>query len=174
MKTVITLGSTLTLAALMGSAAFADTTGTVAFRMPDQASRRYEQHDFPGFQAEMASLCPACTVIYQNANADVALRQQFNAVITHGVREKGLGVIMTSHNMADARAVADRIVVPRLGRNSGIFTPDARSSLAMQKWCLPKDAPFAALDCSVLITVHALRLHSSVDRSVQSIPSLLR
>ena len=26
---------------------------TVAFLMPDQASTRYEQHDFPGFQAEM-------------------------------------------------------------------------------------------------------------------------
>ena len=140
MKTLVTLGSTLTVAALMGSAAFADTTGTEAFRMPDQASTRYEQHDFPGFQAEMASLCPACTVIYQNANADVALQQQqFNAVIAHGVREKGLGVIMTSHNMADVRAIADQIVVPRLGRNNGIFTPDARSSLAMQKWCLPKD-----------------------------------
>ena len=49
MKTVMTLGSTLILAALIGSAAFADTTGTVAFLMPDQASTRYEQHDFPGF-----------------------------------------------------------------------------------------------------------------------------
>ena len=140
MKTVMTLGSTLTVAALMSSAAFAETTGTVAFLMPYQVSTRSKQYDVPGFQAEMPSLCPACTVIYQNANADVALQpQQFNAVVTHGVREKGLGVIMTSHNMADVRAIADQIVVPRLGRNNGIFTPDARSSLAMQKWCLPKD-----------------------------------
>lgn len=41
------------------------------------------------------------------------------------VREKGLGVIMISHNMEDVRAVADRIVVLRLGRNNGVFTPDA-------------------------------------------------
>lgn len=41
------------------------------------------------------------------------------------VRDKGLGVIMISHNMADVRAVADRIVVLRLGRNNGVFTPDA-------------------------------------------------
>lgn len=39
------------------------------------------------------------------------------------VREKGLGVIMISHNMQDVRAVANRIVVLRLGRNNGIFTP---------------------------------------------------
>jgi D-xylose transport system ATP-binding protein len=37
------------------------------------------------------------------------------------VRDRGLGVIMISHNMEDVRAVADRIVVLRLGRNNGVF-----------------------------------------------------
>jgi D-xylose transport system ATP-binding protein len=41
------------------------------------------------------------------------------------VRDRGLGVVMISHNMEDVRAVADRIVVLRLGRNSGVFAPDA-------------------------------------------------
>jgi D-xylose transport system ATP-binding protein len=41
------------------------------------------------------------------------------------LRDRGLGVIMISHNMEDVRAVADRIVVLRLGRNNGIFTPGA-------------------------------------------------
>ena len=41
------------------------------------------------------------------------------------VRERGLAVIIISHNMEDVRAVANRIVVLRLGRNNGIFTPDA-------------------------------------------------
>jgi len=41
------------------------------------------------------------------------------------VRDRGLGVIMISHNMEDVRAVADRIVVLRLGRNNGVFEPDA-------------------------------------------------
>ena len=55
--------------------------------MPDQGSTRYEEHDFPGFRDEMAKLCPDCTVIYQNANADVALQQQqFNSVITQGAK----------------------------------------------------------------------------------------
>lgn len=39
------------------------------------------------------------------------------------VRDRGLGVIVISHNMEDVRAVADRIVVLRLGRNNGVFTP---------------------------------------------------
>lgn len=65
----------------------AQTSGTVAFLMPDQASTRYEEHDFPGFKAEMAKLCAACEVIYQNANADAALQQQqFNAALTQGAK----------------------------------------------------------------------------------------
>lgn len=39
------------------------------------------------------------------------------------VRDKGLGVIMISHNMEDVRAIADKIVVLRLGENNGVFTP---------------------------------------------------
>jgi D-xylose transport system ATP-binding protein len=37
------------------------------------------------------------------------------------LRERGLGVILISHNMADVMAVADRVVVLRLGRNNGEF-----------------------------------------------------
>ena len=72
--------------ALLGGTAWAQ-SGTVAFLMPDQGSTRYEEHDFPGFKAEMAKLCPDCQVIYQNANADVALQQQqFNSVLTQGAK----------------------------------------------------------------------------------------
>jgi D-xylose transport system substrate-binding protein len=62
-------------------------SGTVAFLMPDQASTRYEQHDFPGFKAAMSKLCPDCKVLYQNANGDVSQQQQqFNAVIAQGAK----------------------------------------------------------------------------------------
>ncbi|MGH3412439.1 MAG: ATP-binding cassette domain-containing protein [Marmoricola sp.] len=37
------------------------------------------------------------------------------------LRERGLAVLMISHNMEDVRAVADRIAVLRLGRNGGLF-----------------------------------------------------
>lgn len=41
------------------------------------------------------------------------------------VKAKGLGVIIISHNMEDVRAIADRIVVLRLGQNNGIFTSNS-------------------------------------------------
>jgi D-xylose transport system ATP-binding protein len=44
------------------------------------------------------------------------------------LRQRGLGVIMISHNMEDVRAVADRIVVLRLGRNNGEFDAHTVSS----------------------------------------------
>ena len=40
------------------------------------------------------------------------------------VRDRGHGVVLISHNMEDVRAVADRIVVLRLGRNNGVFTQE--------------------------------------------------
>jgi D-xylose transport system ATP-binding protein len=41
------------------------------------------------------------------------------------LRERGLGVVLISHNMADVQAVGDRVVVLRLGRNNGDFrVPD--------------------------------------------------
>jgi D-xylose transport system ATP-binding protein len=37
------------------------------------------------------------------------------------LKKRGLGVILISHNLADVKAVADRVVVLRLGRNAGEF-----------------------------------------------------
>ncbi|MDM9645917.1 MULTISPECIES: sugar ABC transporter substrate-binding protein [unclassified Rhizobium] len=76
-----------TMLVALGGAALAQEASTVAFLMPDQASTRYEQHDFPGFKAEMEKLCAKCTVVYQNANGDASLQQQqFNSVIAQGAK----------------------------------------------------------------------------------------
>ncbi len=74
---------------LPGGAAWAaippDTT--VAFLMPDQSSTRYEEHDHPGFVAEMKKLCPTCKVLYQNADGDTSRQQQqFNSVVSQGAK----------------------------------------------------------------------------------------
>lgn len=59
----------------------------VAFLMPDEASTRYEQHDRPGFVAQMKKDCPTCEVLYNNADADASKQQQqFNAAITQGAK----------------------------------------------------------------------------------------
>ncbi len=44
------------------------------------------------------------------------------------LRDSGLGVILVSHNMADVQAVADRIVVLRLGRNAAEFRVEEAST----------------------------------------------
>lgn len=43
------------------------------------------------------------------------------------LKHRGLGVILISHNLADVKAVADRVVVLRLGRNAGVYDPDSTS-----------------------------------------------
>ncbi|WP_409188160.1 sugar ABC transporter substrate-binding protein [Bradyrhizobium sp. RDM4] len=74
-------------ATAMSSRAAEVKDATVAFLMPDQASTRYEQHDYPGFAAEMKKLCQSCKVVYQNASADAARQQQqFNSVISQGAK----------------------------------------------------------------------------------------
>lgn len=54
------------------------------------------------------------------ASLSVAQSAQVLSYIEH-LRELRVGVIFISHNLADVRAVADRIVVLRHGRNNGIF-----------------------------------------------------
>jgi D-xylose transport system substrate-binding protein len=88
--------STLIATAVAASALLAGAGGasaaelkntTVAFLMPDQNSTRYEEHDFPGFKAEMQKLCPTCKVLYQNANSDATRQQQqFNSVMAQGAK----------------------------------------------------------------------------------------
>ena len=76
-----------TISGGISASAQAAESATVAFLMPDQASTRYEQHDFPGLKAEMSKLCAECKVIYQNANASATLQQQqFNSVIAQGAK----------------------------------------------------------------------------------------
>jgi D-xylose transport system substrate-binding protein len=65
------LMATAAAGVLCTAQAQADEAATVAFLMPDQASTRYEEHDYPGFKAEMEKLCASCTVIYQSAKVIV-------------------------------------------------------------------------------------------------------
>jgi len=74
-----------------GGAAPASAAGSpnakIAFLMPDQNSTRYEEHDAPGFKAELAKICPGCTPLYNNANADAnKQQQQFNSAIAQGAK----------------------------------------------------------------------------------------
>jgi D-xylose transport system ATP-binding protein len=44
------------------------------------------------------------------------------------LKERGYGLVLISHNLADIFEVADRIIVLRLGRNAGVFDAHSNSS----------------------------------------------
>jgi fructose transport system ATP-binding protein len=47
--------------------------------------------------------------------------------LVESLRERGLGVILISHNMPHVWEVADRIHVQRLGRCAGVISPETHS-----------------------------------------------
>jgi len=51
--------------------------------------------------------------------------------LIRSLRDKGLAIVVVSHNLADVFALADRIVVLRLGRNAGEFVPSESSPEAV-------------------------------------------
>ncbi|MFR0354441.1 ATP-binding cassette domain-containing protein [Streptomyces sediminimaris] len=55
--------------------------------------------------------------------------EQTNEVLdlVDAVRERGMGVLLISHNMGDVKALADRAAVLRLGRNNGFFNVNTAS-----------------------------------------------
>jgi D-xylose transport system ATP-binding protein len=66
-------------------------------------------------------------VILDEPTAALGVEQTAQVLdLVERLRDRGLGVILISHNMADVGAVADRIAVLRLGRNNGVF--DARAT----------------------------------------------
>lgn len=72
-------------------------SGAVAFLMPSHASPRFDQHDFPGFKAELAKVCAACTIINSNADGDPQKQQQqFDSALTQGAKVIVLNAVDTS------------------------------------------------------------------------------
>ncbi|MFH8344036.1 ATP-binding cassette domain-containing protein [Streptomyces sp. NPDC018045] len=61
-------------------------------------------------------------VILDEPTAALGVEQTAQVLdLVERLRERGLGVLLISHNMADVKAVADRVAVLRLGRNNGTF-----------------------------------------------------
>jgi D-xylose transport system ATP-binding protein len=61
-------------------------------------------------------------VILDEPTAALGLQQSTHVLdLVDGLRENGLGVLFISHNLGDVKAIADRAMVLRLGRNNGLF-----------------------------------------------------
>ncbi len=61
-------------------------------------------------------------VILDEPTAALGVEQTAQVLdLVERLRERGLAVVLISHNMVDVKAVADRVAVLRLGRNNGVF-----------------------------------------------------
>ncbi|GAB2915150.1 ATP-binding cassette domain-containing protein [Streptomyces mayteni] len=97
---------------------------TLSIRIP---SVRIPVASLSGGQRQVVAIARALVgspevVILDEPTAALGVEQTAQVLdLIERLRERGLGVILISHNMADVQAVADRVVVLRLGRNNGVF-----------------------------------------------------
>ncbi|MFJ2188941.1 ATP-binding cassette domain-containing protein [Kitasatospora sp. NPDC087861] len=97
---------------------------TLAIRIPDV---RTPVAALSGGQRQVVAIARALVgepalVILDEPTAALGVEQTAQVLdLVERLRERGLGVILVSHNMADVRAVADTVAVLRLGRNNGVF-----------------------------------------------------
>ncbi|MET7641017.1 ATP-binding cassette domain-containing protein [Streptomyces sp. NPDC005438] len=97
---------------------------TLSIRIP---SVRIPVASLSGGQRQVVAIARALigdpkVVILDEPTAALGVEQTAQVLdLVERLRERGLGVLLISHNMADVQAVADRVTVLRLGRNNGVF-----------------------------------------------------
>ncbi|MHC5903077.1 ATP-binding cassette domain-containing protein [Streptomyces sp. S6] len=97
---------------------------TLSIRIP---SVRIPIASLSGGQRQVVAIARALigdpkVVILDEPTAALGVEQTAQVLdLVERLRERGLGVILISHNMADVKAVADTVHVLRLGKNNGSF-----------------------------------------------------
>lgn len=97
---------------------------TLSIRIP---SVRIPIASLSGGQRQVVAIARALVgdpklVILDEPTAALGVEQTAQVLdLVERLRERGLAVILISHNMADVQAVADDVAVLRLGRNNGVF-----------------------------------------------------
>jgi fructose transport system ATP-binding protein len=67
-------------------------------------------------------------VILDEPTAALGVRETGQVLrLVRDLRERGLGIILISHNMPNVFEVADRIHIQRLGRGAGVITPQSHT-----------------------------------------------
>jgi D-xylose transport system substrate-binding protein len=85
--------------------AAAPASGKIALLLPETKTTRYETADRPDFEAKFKELCPACEIIYSNANQDAnAQVSQVEAALTNGAQV----LVLDPVDSAAAGALADK------------------------------------------------------------------
>lgn len=97
---------------------------TLSIRIP---SVRIPIASLSGGQRQVVAIARALVgdpklVILDEPTAALGVEQTAQVLdLVERLRERGLAVLLISHNMADVKAVADEVAVLRLGRNNGVF-----------------------------------------------------
>ncbi|MFG2193361.1 ATP-binding cassette domain-containing protein [Streptomyces sp. NPDC048639] len=97
---------------------------TLSIRIP---SVRIPIASLSGGQRQVVAIARALigepkVVILDEPTAALGVEQTAQVLdLVERLRERGLAVILISHNMEDVKAVADKVAVLRLGRNNGVF-----------------------------------------------------
>ncbi|MFJ9697333.1 ATP-binding cassette domain-containing protein [Kitasatospora sp. NPDC101183] len=97
---------------------------TLSIRIPDL---RAPVGALSGGQRQVVAIARAllgepALVILDEPTAALGVEQTAQVLdLVERLRERGLAVVLVSHNMADVAAVADTVAVLRLGRNNGVF-----------------------------------------------------
>ncbi|MET8628113.1 ATP-binding cassette domain-containing protein [Kitasatospora sp. NPDC004669] len=97
---------------------------TLSIRIPDV---RRPVAALSGGQRQVVAIARALVgepsvVLLDEPTAALGVEQTAQVLdLVERLRERGLAVILVSHNMADVTAVADTVAVLRLGRNNGLF-----------------------------------------------------
>ncbi len=108
-----------------------DLLSTLSIRIP---SVRIPVAALSGGQRQVVAIARALVgnpkiVILDEPTAALGVEQTAQVLdLVERLREQNLGVILISHNMADVKAVADKVAVLRLGHNNGVFPPVATTS----------------------------------------------
>ncbi|MEU9119891.1 ATP-binding cassette domain-containing protein [Streptomyces sp. NPDC048506] len=96
----------------------------LAIRMPDV---RIPVASLSGGQRQAVAISRSMLgeprlVLLDEPTASLGIEQTAQVLdLVEQLRERGLGVLLISHNLGDVKAVADWIAVLRLGRNNGFF-----------------------------------------------------
>jgi D-xylose transport system substrate-binding protein len=68
-----------------GSGGEAEDGLKIGLLLPSSQTSRYEEWDRPLIERRIKELCDDCTVVYANAQLDVARQQQVNSILNRGV-----------------------------------------------------------------------------------------
>jgi D-xylose transport system substrate-binding protein len=85
----------------------------IALLLPEHTTARYETQDRPHFESTVKSICPNCSVVYENANQDASEQQsQADSVLTQGIDAMVLDPVdATSASTIVAKAKAQHVPV---------------------------------------------------------------